>query len=363
MSAFTETFLIDFFQSIHKIEKNNWDHLRFSDNHPREKNFMVENAVRWMYAIMKDLNKYEHAFDLLEDDYSKALMVKLLEYDVLDHHHVKLPQNTPAFWEAYHSIDDKYLVEKDAVQWYDHKLGLYHIPEYNMKLYGNALMVMAQFILKQYFYTRGPMIQPEKGDICIDAGCCNGEVSLQFAHAVGEAGRVYGFEFVPANLEVLKKNHALNPELAKRVKIIPHPVWQTSGESLSFADRGPASFVTPGETPVSTSDNSFVSGGSTEPASLKVKTKAIDDMVAEEGLPRVDYIKMDIEGAEVNALLGAKTTIQQYKPKLAICVYHKKDDFYTIPTLINQIYSGYAFYLDHYTIHREETVLYATPKQ
>lgn len=324
---------------------------------------MVENAVRWMYAIMKDLNKYEHAFDLLEDDYSKSLMVKLLEYDVLDHHHVKLPQNTPAFWEAYHSIDDKYLVEKDVLQWYDYKLGLYNIPEYGIQVYGNALMIMAQFILKQYFYARGPMIQPEAGDVCIDAGSCNGEVSLQFAQAVGEHGRVYGFEFVPANLEVLRKNLALNPELEKRIKIIPHPVWQTSNEEMGFADRGPSSFVTVDEVPQVADGPSFVSGGIVASESLKVKTMAIDDMVVQEGLSKVDYIKMDIEGAEVNALLGARETIQKHKPKLAICVYHKKDDFYTIPTLINQIYPGYAFYLDHYTIHREETVLYATPKQ
>jgi hypothetical protein len=68
---------------------------------------------------------------------------------------------------------------------------------------------------------------------------------------------------------------------------------------------------------------------------------------------------MDLEGAEVQALTGAQATIEQFKPKLAICAYHKGDDLFMIPQTINAILPGYHFYLDHYTIHREETVLYA----
>lgn len=347
MSAFTESFLVDFFQSIHKIEKNNWDHLRFTNEHPRAKNFMVDNAVYWMYAIMKNLGEYERAFELLEDDHSRALMVKLLEFDILDHHHVKLPLNTPEYWAAYNSVDEKYLLEKDALQYYDSTLNLYEIPEYDLKVYGNALTVLTQYLLKQYYYARKPVIMPEHGDVCIDAGACRGEVSLQFARSVGDTGFVYGFEFVPANIEVFNKSLLLNPDLASRIKIVPHALWQVSGNELSFVDSGPSSNVSE----VQSAENG-----------LTTTTMSIDDFVEQEGLSKVDFIKMDIEGAEANALIGAKKTIQKYKPKLAICVYHKKDDFYRIPTLIDQIYPDYAFYLDHYTIHREETVLYALPR-
>ena len=74
----------------------------------------------------------------------------------------------------------------------------------------------------------------------------------------------------------------------------------------------------------------------------------------------IDFIKMDVEGFELSALKGAAETIGKYKPKLAISLYHKPEDFLEIPMYLKSKYPFYRFYLDHYTIHNEETVLYAT---
>jgi FkbM family methyltransferase len=274
--------------------------------------------------------------------------VKLLEYDVLDHHHVKLPLNTPEFWRRYETIDQEYMVKREALPYNKASVNLYRMPDMGLEFYGNALTVLTQFILKQYYYLRGPVVQPESGDVCIDGGSCRGEVSLNFAHSVGKEGFVYGFEFVPANLAVFEANLALNPGLAERIEIVPRALWDTSDETLTFSDSGPSSTVNP---------------GNPDTAAPTTRTLAIDDFVEQKGLDRVDFIKMDIEGAEPRALLGAKRTIQRCKPKLAICVYHRKDDFYQIPAIINEIDPEYAFYLDHYTIHREETVLYALHKR
>ena len=79
----------------------------------------------------------------------------------------------------------------------------------------------------------------------------------------------------------------------------------------------------------------------------------------EKKISKVDFIKMDIEGAEINALNGARKTIQKFRPKLAIAVYHSIKEHYTIPQLIKEIEPGYRLYLDHFTIHEEETVLFA----
>ena len=68
---------------------------------------------------------------------------------------------------------------------------------------------------------------------------------------------------------------------------------------------------------------------------------------------------MDIEGAEYKALLGAEKTIKKYKPKLAICIYHKPEDVWEIPWLIHQFNPNYKFYLRHYSLTSPETVLYA----
>jgi hypothetical protein len=68
---------------------------------------------------------------------------------------------------------------------------------------------------------------------------------------------------------------------------------------------------------------------------------------------------MDIEGAELEALKGAKKTLLLFKPKLAISVYHNLHDLWTIPQWIESLDLGYQFYLRHFTIHSEETVLFA----
>ncbi len=73
----------------------------------------------------------------------------------------------------------------------------------------------------------------------------------------------------------------------------------------------------------------------------------------------VTFIKMDIEGAEYQAILGAKNIINKYKPKLAICVYHKPEDIWELPWLIHKINPEYKFYLRHYSFGDVETVLYA----
>lgn len=76
---------------------------------------------------------------------------------------------------------------------------------------------------------------------------------------------------------------------------------------------------------------------------------------------QIDFIKMDIEGAEHNAIEGAKETIKKCLPVMAICVYHKPEDFYDILMLIHNISSEYKFYIRQYRYGQTETVLYAVP--
>lgn len=93
-----------------------------------------------------------------------------------------------------------------------------------------------------------------------------------------------------------------------------------------------------------------------EPADSFIEVAAVDDVLWDKD---VTFIKMDIEGAELEALKGAGLTIQRCKPKLAICVYHKPEDIWEIPNLILDYYPDYKLYLRHYSLHFGETVLYA----
>lgn len=74
------------------------------------------------------------------------------------------------------------------------------------------------------------------------------------------------------------------------------------------------------------------------------------------------FIKMDIEGEEINALTGAKKMLEESKPDMAICVYHNIDHIWEIPAFINKIDNDYTFFLRNYNSYTMETVLYATKK-
>jgi len=90
-----------------------------------------------------------------------------------------------------------------------------------------------------------------------------------------------------------------------------------------------------------------------------VKVNTIDNIVNE----KVDFIKLDIEGAEQDALIGATGTIKKYKPILAICIYHKAEDWYKIPQIILNIEPKYNIYLRHYMEGIFESVIYFIPKK
>ena len=76
---------------------------------------------------------------------------------------------------------------------------------------------------------------------------------------------------------------------------------------------------------------------------------------------KVDFIKLDIEGAEQDAIEGARGIIKNYSPILAICIYHKAEDWYKVPQKVLEINSNYKLYLRHYMEGIYETVLYFIP--
>lgn len=287
--------------------------------------------------------------DTLADDVSRDLLVQLVAYRLMGERAVKLPLNTPAYWKRIRELkalaDPNDSIELDFKDW---RLLLHDLTPigYPLRLYIRSPGVMAQFELRQYCCDRaGFDVAP--GDVVIDGGACWGDSALFFATKTGDRGRVFSFEFVPGNLEVFHKNLALNPDVAKSIELVPHALWSTSGVPLYVNGRGPSSRVsttpsTPGQTATAT-------------------TLSIDDMVRDRGLDRVDFIKMDIEGAEYEALQGARATLERSRPKLALCVYHCPADFVRLARYIDGLDLGYGFYLAHSTVHAEESVLFAVP--
>lgn len=107
----------------------------------------------------------------------------------------------------------------------------------------------------------------------------------------------------------------------------------------------------------------FDVGGSsskiTDEGSITIEVDRLDDLLNEP----VTFLKMDIEGAEEDAIEGAKETIRTYHPTLAISVYHKPSDFWKIPEQIFSIRDDYTLYLRHYTESIYETVMFFIPSK
>lgn len=89
-------------------------------------------------------------------------------------------------------------------------------------------------------------------------------------------------------------------------------------------------------------------------------TDTIDNIL---GNNNIDFIKLDIEGSEVDAILGAKKSILAYHPILTICIYHKASHWYEVPNIVFSIRQDYKIYLRHYMEGIYETVLYFIPIQ
>lgn len=92
--------------------------------------------------------------------------------------------------------------------------------------------------------------------------------------------------------------------------------------------------------------------------SNKVIFWSIDDLLASNRWGEVTYIKADIESFEYNMILGAEKTIRQYRPRMAICIYHSAVDMFSIPLLIHKISPDYRLSVRHHSYGILETVLY-----
>jgi FkbM family methyltransferase len=163
------------------------------------------------------------------------------------------------------------------------------------------------------------------GDVVLDAGANVGVFTRKVLRA--GAAKVIAIEPGPENLECLRRNFA--PEIADgRVVLYPKGVWDKD-DVLKFSID-----------PVSSAKDSFVRP--IENAQyIQVPVTTIDKMVAELSLSKVDFIKMDIEGAERKAVVGARITIAKFRPRMALCIYHVQGDETMVPELVRKAVSDY----------------------
>jgi len=175
----------------------------------------------------------------------------------------------------------------------------------------------------------------EEGEVFLDVGAYDGYTSEEFIKISPKYKAIHIFE--PDENNLLKAK--------ERLKNYSNIVFHNQGLS-------------------SKKDTlKFDIGGSTSKISdtgiIEVKVDMLDSIIKEQ----VTFIKIDIEGAESDAIEGAVKTILDNHPMIAISVYHKVEDFWKIPKQILDIRDDYKIYLRHYTESIYETVMFFIPLQ
>jgi FkbM family methyltransferase len=176
-----------------------------------------------------------------------------------------------------------------------------------------------------HVYERGSVVI-RRGDIVIDGGAHLG-VFTRLALLRG-AGRVIAFEPQADIVECFRRTFA-REIAAGQVTVVAKAVWDQTG-TLEFDGSG-QSFRALGSADTRPSTS----------AVLRMPSTTIDETVESLGLERVDFIKMDIEGAERQALRGARHTIARWKPNMAVCIYHRPDDPQAIPAAVREARKDY----------------------
>lgn len=199
-----------------------------------------------------------------------------------------------------------------------------------------------QDIYSDHQYFTSEFITIEPNEVFIDGGGFNGDTAINFnALTRGTYKHIYSFEpdqtlfaKLKATAEKLERVTPINKGLFSETKTIRFSLTPERGSSKVLGED---------ELTYDPTDYLEVVDGD----SLNLEPT---------------FIKMDIEGSELAALKGFKNTILKYRPKMAICIYHRIEDFWDIPLYIHETFPNYTLHVRHHNLDMTETVLYAIPK-
>ena len=185
----------------------------------------------------------------------------------------------------------------------------------------------------------------------IDAGGYDGLFSVIFTQKFPNCEKVFCFEpcyekFKAPLLDTIIKNDS-------RIEIIQKGLWHKR-EMLDFREEL--------QTKVGSGVVSVKQDYGRPQQIITIETENIDNFVQEKNL-KIDFIKMDIENAEMNALKGAEKTLVTQRPQLAVSIYHSNEQFCEIPIYLKTLLKNYEFRLGHYSSCLLETVIYAIPEE
>lgn len=173
-------------------------------------------------------------------------------------------------------------------------------------------------------------------ETCIDCGAYDGDSAISFLEALHTR-----------NIDTYDEIISFEPDPINFQRLAEKQIKKHTRYKLGVSDHtGTVSFRTDGT-------SSAIGDGK---ETIEVDT--LDHILQGK---RATFIKMDIEGEELHALQGAEQTLKQWRPTLAICIYHKREDLWEIAAYLQRLSLGYKFYVRAYAYSATELVLYAIP--
>ena len=184
--------------------------------------------------------------------------------------------------------------------------------------------------------------EPNENEIFIDGGCFDGQTAIEFANwANKDYDYIYSFETTATLINKCKKSFEDN---YLKGEVFHKGLWDKKSELKFYV-------------------NDFSGMGNALKHGLRdsshyeerVETISIDEILNGK---KVTFIKLDIEGAEYKALIGAQRSIGKWRPRMAICIYHKPEDILELPNLLLKMNPDYKFALRQYHSWGSSTILY-----
>ena len=200
------------------------------------------------------------------------------------------------------------------------------------RLIGNIDALARTCSVRQYFPE--DILNVAEEEVFVDGGAFDGDTIDGFIdYTKGRFKYIYAFEPDECNYRNLADNHQQD-----NIRLFPMGLYDEDEEITFLSGKGGSSQIQ-------------------EDGEDKIRVCAFDHLDVPD--KKVTFVKMDIEGSELKALQGMEKTIQECKPKLAICIYHKFEDLWEIPLLIKKFVPDYRLYIRNYTTYLDEIVLYA----
>ena len=192
------------------------------------------------------------------------------------------------------------------------------------------------------------IIKLNSEEVFVDCGAYDGDTMEEFMKRVnGKFKSIIAFEMDEVNYKnLLNRINLYDAETKKKIFTYNCGVWNKK-ENIAFSNNGlRTSSILDNSQEVKDKENYFT-------------VDLLDEIIDS----RITYLKMDIEGAEKKALIGAEKIIKKYKPKLAISIYHQIEDLWEIPILVKKYLPEYNIYIRHHRDYNSDTTMcYATIK-